>query len=110
VRAAKAIVDCFAGQALKTNRFTLERSKYLIRKAKLAAANAVQTTVFENECRKIRLPEEPGPIKHEAWLKEGEAPADFWTFLRKLIRHSIDVRKDDSIQLIYLGGSLFWGA
>jgi type III restriction enzyme len=36
IDAVKAIVDCFAGQALKTNRFTLERSKDLIKKAKQA--------------------------------------------------------------------------
>ena len=35
--AVKAVVDCFNGQALKTNRFTLESSKELIRKAKQAS-------------------------------------------------------------------------
>ncbi|WP_406684305.1 DEAD/DEAH box helicase family protein [Seonamhaeicola sp. MEBiC1930] len=38
VNAVKAVVDCFEGQPLKTNRFTLERSKELIRKAKQAAS------------------------------------------------------------------------
>ena len=38
VKAVQAVVDCFQGQALKTNRFTLERSKELIRKAKQAAS------------------------------------------------------------------------
>jgi type III restriction enzyme len=37
-QAVKAVVDCFEGQPLKTNRFTLERSKELIKKAKQAAA------------------------------------------------------------------------
>ncbi len=37
IQAVKAVVDCFAGQPLKTNRFTLERSRELIRKAKQAA-------------------------------------------------------------------------
>jgi type III restriction enzyme len=41
VQAVKAVVDCFSGQALKTNRFTLERSKELLRKAKLAASGGV---------------------------------------------------------------------
>ncbi|WP_246343635.1 DEAD/DEAH box helicase family protein [Adhaeribacter radiodurans] len=40
VQAVKAVVDCFAGQPLKTNRFTLERSKALIKKAKQAAIGA----------------------------------------------------------------------
>ena len=38
VKAVQAVVDCFAGQPLKTNRFTLERSTELMRKAKEAAA------------------------------------------------------------------------
>lgn len=41
VQAVKAVVDCFAGQALKTNRFTLERSKEIIKKAKQAALGVV---------------------------------------------------------------------
>ncbi len=41
-QAVKAVVDCSAGQALKTNRFTLERSAELIRKAKQAASGGVQ--------------------------------------------------------------------
>lgn len=40
VQAVKAVVDCFDGQPLKTNRFTLERSRELIKKAKQAAAGA----------------------------------------------------------------------
>ncbi|MDH7913472.1 DEAD/DEAH box helicase family protein [Winogradskyella sp. SYSU M77433] len=40
LRAVKAVVDCFEGQPLKTNRFTLERSKELIRKAKQVASGA----------------------------------------------------------------------
>lgn len=42
VQAVKAVVDCFEGQPIKTNRFTLERSKELIRKAKQAASGAVE--------------------------------------------------------------------
>ncbi|MDZ7847411.1 MAG: hypothetical protein U5L96_11915 [Owenweeksia sp.] len=40
-QAVKAIVSCFEGQALKTNRFTLERSKELIKKAKQAASGTI---------------------------------------------------------------------
>jgi type III restriction enzyme len=47
VQAVKAVVDCFNGQPLRTNRFTLERSKNLILKAKQAAAGGVQSSVFE---------------------------------------------------------------
>jgi type III restriction enzyme len=52
VNAVQAVVDCFEGQALKTNRFTLERSKELIRKAK-QAASGVQTIDFEIEMKVI---------------------------------------------------------
>ena len=48
VNAVQAVVDCFEGQPLKTNRFTLERSKELIKKAK-QAATGVQTLEFEIE-------------------------------------------------------------
>ncbi|MFB2118971.1 type III restriction-modification system endonuclease [Parapedobacter sp. 2B3] len=49
VQAVKAIIDCFEGQPLKTNRFTLERSKELIRKAKQAASGGIQASVFDND-------------------------------------------------------------
>jgi type III restriction enzyme len=45
VQAVKAVVDCFGGQPLRSNRFTLERSKDLIRKAKQAASGAVQIEI-----------------------------------------------------------------
>lgn len=48
LQAVNAVVDCFEGQPLKTNRFTLERSKDLIRKAKEAAIGA-QTLALETE-------------------------------------------------------------
>ncbi len=49
VQAVEAVVNCFKGQALKTNRFTLERSKDLLKKAKQVAAGVTQTSAFENE-------------------------------------------------------------
>ena len=49
LQAVNAIVDCFEGQPLKANRFTLERSKELIRKAKQVAIGSVQAAVFEEE-------------------------------------------------------------
>jgi len=48
VDAVQAVVDCFEGQPIKTNRFTLERSKDLIKKAKLAALGT-QTIDFETD-------------------------------------------------------------
>lgn len=48
LQAVKAVVDVFQGQPLKSNTFTLERSKDLIRKAKEAALGA-KGIDFENE-------------------------------------------------------------
>lgn len=48
VQAVKSVVDCFAGQPLKSNQFTLERSQELIRKAKTAALG-VTTIDFETD-------------------------------------------------------------
>lgn len=46
--AVQAVVDCFEGQPLKTNRFTLERSGEIIRRAKQEAIGA-PTLEFEKE-------------------------------------------------------------
>lgn len=42
IDAAKAVVDCFEEQPLKTNRFTPERSKEIIRRAKQAAIGVLK--------------------------------------------------------------------
>jgi type III restriction enzyme len=47
LQAVKAVLDCFNGQPLKTNKFTLERSQEIIRKAKLAAEGT--QGLFESE-------------------------------------------------------------
>jgi len=43
IQAVKAVVDCFAGQPQETNRFTLERTKDIIRKAKAVASGDTQS-------------------------------------------------------------------
>jgi type III restriction enzyme len=48
LQAVKAVVDCFQGQPIKSNIFTLERSKDIIKKAK-QAASGIQTLELENE-------------------------------------------------------------
>ncbi len=47
--AVKSVVDCFAGQPIKTNRFTLERSKDIIKKAKQIAADKSYSGTLELE-------------------------------------------------------------
>lgn len=48
IQSVKAVVDCFHGQPLKSNKFTLERSKDIIKKAKEAALG-VRTLALESE-------------------------------------------------------------
>lgn len=48
IEAVQAVVNCFERQPLKTNRFTLERSKELIKKAKLAALGT-QTLGYDTD-------------------------------------------------------------
>lgn len=47
--AIKAVVDCFEGQALRSNRFTLERSQNLLRRARQVATGAVELGYAEIE-------------------------------------------------------------
>src|SRR5690606_8379216 len=49
IQAVKAVVDCFEGQPLKTNRFTLERSKEMVRNAKLVAAGGGEQSALALE-------------------------------------------------------------
>lgn len=50
IEAVAAIVKCFEGQSLKTNRFTLERSKQILKKTReIASDNAYQSSVFEGD-------------------------------------------------------------
>ena len=47
IDAVKAVVDCFDGQPIKTNRFTLERSREIVRQTKMAA-QGIQEMDFAN--------------------------------------------------------------
>jgi type III restriction enzyme len=49
LQAVKAVVDCFQGQPLKTNRFTLERSKQLVENARLVAIGSMPQLAMEIE-------------------------------------------------------------
>ena len=50
IEAVAAIVKCFEGQSLKTNRFTLERSKQILKKTReIASDNAYQSSAFEGD-------------------------------------------------------------
>jgi type III restriction enzyme len=48
IQSVKSVVDCFQGQPLKSNKFTLERSRDIIKKAKEAALG-VRTLALESE-------------------------------------------------------------
>jgi type III restriction enzyme len=45
LEAVKAVVDCFEGQPIKTNRFTLERTKDILKKTKLLSKGIVETSL-----------------------------------------------------------------
>lgn len=49
VQGVKAVVDCFEGQPLKSNKFTLERSKELLKIAKIVAAGGEKPESFDIE-------------------------------------------------------------
>lgn len=49
IQAVEAVIKCFEGQTLKTNRFTLEKSRDLIRKTKEMIAGGVQSAAFDSE-------------------------------------------------------------
>ena len=50
IEAVAAIVKCFDGQSLKTNRFTLERSKQILKRTKeIASDSAYQSSAFDSD-------------------------------------------------------------
>ncbi len=49
MEAVDAVVKCFLGQSIKTNHFTLQRSKDILRKTKELVSGSYQTSVFDTE-------------------------------------------------------------
>lgn len=49
IEAVDAVVKCFEGQSIKTNHFTLQRSKDILRKTKELVSGSYQTSVFDTE-------------------------------------------------------------
>ena len=49
IQAVKAVVHCFDGQPMKQNKFTLERSKDILRKAKEEAQGIIRDQSLQNE-------------------------------------------------------------
>lgn len=49
IQAVKAVVHCFDGQPLKQNKFTLERSKDILRRAKEEAQGIIRDKSLQNE-------------------------------------------------------------
>lgn len=49
IQAVKAVVHCFDGQSLKQNKFTLERSKDILRRAKEEAQGIIRDQNLQNE-------------------------------------------------------------
>ena len=72
--AVKAVVDCFAGQPIKTNRFTLERSKDIINKANQLSKGQYKTGLEEEvmENYKEDITKYPTPDKQYDGAKKYE--------------------------------------
>lgn len=49
IEAVDAVVKCFEGQSIKTNHFTLQRSKDILRKTKELVSGSYQSSVFDTE-------------------------------------------------------------
>ena len=63
--ATQAVVDCFAGQKLRTNRFTLQRSADLIKRAKQEAQKAIQSSFSDDFFEDIGYRNSPLRISSE---------------------------------------------
>lgn len=79
LQAVKAVTDCFAGQPRETNRFTLERSRELIRKAKAASIGqtdmdmeVMETIGYRN--RAIQITEEQLLVNIKGVQHQNEIP------------------------------------
>ena len=69
LEAVKAVVDCFAGQKIKTNKFTLQRSADLIKRAKQETQNAIQSSFSEELFEDIGYRNSPLRITSEQILE-----------------------------------------
>ena len=69
LEAVKAVVDCFAGQKIKTNKFTLQRSADLIKRAKQETQNAIQSSFSEELFEDIGYRNSPLRITSEQLLE-----------------------------------------
>lgn len=67
--AVKAVVDCFAGQPLASNRFTLERSRDIINKAKLLSVGKATLGLEEELMENIGYRNAPIQITDEQLLQ-----------------------------------------
>jgi type III restriction enzyme len=85
VQAVKAVTNCFAGQPRETNRFTLERSKEIIRKAK--AASVGQTNLEMDVMETIGYRNRPIQITEDQLLKN-----------IKLVQHENDIPESDKLE------------
>ena len=52
LEAVRAVIDCFEGQKLRSNHFTLQRSADLVKRAKQEAQKAIQSS-FSDKFSKI---------------------------------------------------------
>jgi len=73
VEAVKSVVDCFAGQPLKTNRFTLEKSREILRKAKAVATGAAPMEFDTEVMQEIGYRNSPIQLSESEMLRNIQA-------------------------------------
>jgi type III restriction enzyme len=87
LKAVKSVVDCFVGQALKTNRFTLERSRNLLERAKKISLGVIEMGL-ENQ-----LEEEIGYRNSQIQLLETQVLTNI-----KAVQHQNELLESQAIE------------
>lgn len=96
IQAVDAVVKCFEGQALKTNRFTLEKSREIIRKANNLAKGIVEFDELEKE-----LNQDIGYRNSPIQISEDQVKKNIKNVQRE--HYLIENQKIDTIPRINLG-------
>lgn len=99
IQAVDAVVMCFEGQALKTNRFTLEKSREIIRKANNLAKGIVEFDELEKE-----LNQDIGYRNSPIQISEDQVKKNIKNVQRE--HYLIENQKIDTIPRINLGYNL----
>ena len=96
VEAVKSVVDCFAGQPLKTNHFTLEKSREILRKAKAVATGAAPMEFDTEVMQEIGYRNSPIQLSEAEMLRNIQAVQE-----RQDLVVSKEIERPKGVQLGY---------